>query len=60
MESILNNGKSVSKKANPVGVHLLVMCHGLQGNHGDMRLFRNQIALLYPESIILLSISNEN
>lgn len=28
-----------------VGVHFFVMVHGFQGNHGDMRLFRNQISL---------------
>ena len=47
------------KKNNVIGVHLFVMCHGFQGNHGDMRLFRNQIAMLYPDSVILLSTSNE-
>ena len=24
-----------------VGVHLFVMVHGFQGNHNDMRLFKN-------------------
>ena len=26
---------------NFVGVHLFVLCHGFQGNHNDMRLFKN-------------------
>lgn len=35
------------------------MCHGFQGSHGDMRMLRNQIAFAYPDSVILLSTSNE-
>ena len=52
----VNNKPTVSA----IGVHLFVLCHGFQGNHGDMRLFRNQIALLFPDSVILLSQSNED
>lgn len=43
IEQINKNTKPVP--TNMVGVHLFVMVHGLQGNHGDMRLFRNQISL---------------
>lgn len=42
-----------------VGVHLFVMVHGFQGNHNDMRLFKNQISLQYPDAVVLLSTSNE-
>lgn len=38
-----------------VGVHLFVMQHGFQGNHNDMRLFKNQISLQHPDAVILLS-----
>lgn len=41
------------------GVHILVLVHGFQGNHIDMRLFRNQIILEYPEVVILNSSANE-
>ena len=43
-----------------VGVHLFVMVHGFQGNHNDMRLFKNQISLQHPDAVILLSQSNED
>ena len=35
------------------------MTHGFQGNHNDMRLFKNQISLKHPDAVILLSQSNE-
>ncbi|CAE7568515.1 FAM135A [Symbiodinium natans] len=42
------------------GVHLFVLCHGFQGNSFDMRLMKNNIALLYPDAIFLCSQSNED
>jgi len=42
------------------GVHLIVLVHGFQGNSFDMRLMRNNLALLYPDSIFLSSICNED
>jgi hypothetical protein len=41
------------------GVHLWVFVHGFQGNSFDMRLFKNNLALVYPEAIFLTSVSNE-
>jgi len=41
------------------GVHLFVLVHGFQGNALDMRLMKNNIALLYPDAICLCSNSNE-
>merc|ERR1719453_1998304 len=41
------------------GVHLFVLIHGFQGNSFDMRLMKNNIALLYPDAIFLCSNSNE-
>jgi len=41
------------------GVHLFVLVHGFQGNSFDMRLMKNNIALLYPDAIFLCSNSNE-
>jgi Putative serine esterase (DUF676)/Protein FAM135 len=41
------------------GVHLIVLVHGFQGNHFDMRLMKNNIALIHPEALFLCSNSNE-
>ena len=41
------------------GVHLFVMVHGFQGNSNDMRLLKNNIALLFPEAMFLCSSANE-
>jgi len=41
------------------GVHLFVLVHGFQGNSFDMRLMKNNVALLYPDAIFLCSTSNE-
>ena len=49
-----------NKEMAPFGVHLFVMVHGFQGNHNDLRLLKNQIALLYPTSMFLLSNVNED
>lgn len=40
-------------------MHLFVLVHGFQGNSFDMRLMKNNIALLYPDAIFLCSNSNE-
>merc|ERR1712039_665715 len=42
------------------GVHLFVLVHGFQGNSFDMRLMKNNLALLYPDAICLCSTSNED
>ena len=45
---------------NYKGVHLFVMVHGFQGNSCDMRLLKNNIALLFPEAMFLCSSANED
>jgi len=40
-------------------VHLFVLCHGFQGNSGDMRLLKNNLSLAHPEALFLASGSNE-
>jgi hypothetical protein len=42
------------------GVHLFVLVHGWQGNSFDMRLMKNNLALLFPDAIFLCSTSNED
>lgn len=54
-----SSGLSQLNEYNYRGVHLFVMCHGFQGNSCDMRLLKNNIALLYPEAMFLCSSANE-
>lgn len=42
------------------GVHLFVLVHGFQGNSFDMRLFKNNLAVVYPDAIFLMSNANED
>eukprot|EP00471_Norrisiella_sphaerica_P002386 CAMPEP_0184478970 /NCGR_PEP_ID=MMETSP0113_2-20130426/849_1 /TAXON_ID=91329 /ORGANISM="Norrisiella sphaerica, Strain BC52" /LENGTH=943 /DNA_ID=CAMNT_0026856933 /DNA_START=254 /DNA_END=3085 /DNA_ORIENTATION=+ len=39
--------------------HIIVFVHGYQGNSWDMRLFKNHLALLFPNHLFLLSCQNE-
>lgn len=41
------------------GVHLFVLVHGWQGNSFDMRLMKNNLALLFPDAIFMCSTANE-
>jgi hypothetical protein len=47
------DGKKQPKQL--IGVHLFVLCHGFQGNSGDMRLLKNYLSLTHPEAIFLSS-----
>ena len=51
---------ALENKTDSNGVHLFILCHGFQGNSFDMRLFKNNIALLYPDSLFLCSKTNED
>jgi len=42
------------------GVHLFVLVHGWQGNSFDMRLMKNNLALLFPDAIFLCATANED
>ena len=42
------------------GIHLMVLCHGFQGNSFDLRLFKNNISYLYPDTMFLCASSNED
>ena len=42
------------------GLHLIVLVHGFQGHPSDMRIMRNQLSILFPEGIYLISASNED
>jgi hypothetical protein len=46
-------------RRNP-GVHLMVIVHGFQGNSFDVRLIKNNISVLYPNSLLLCSEANQD
>lgn len=41
-------------------LHLFVLVHGFQGSSADVRLFRNNLALAFPEALFLASTANED
>jgi len=43
-----------------VGIHLFVLVHGFQGSSYDLRLLKNSISLVYPQSVFLCSSANED
>ena len=50
---------ALHKLANNTGVHVYVLCHGYQGNSWDLRSFKHQLALTFPEALVFLSQANE-
>lgn len=60
-----NGGRTGAKKLLPdqfseYGVHLWVLVHGFQGNSQDMKMIKNNIALVFPEVMFLMSSANED
>ena len=51
----VNDMEGFSKVNDYVGVHLFVLQHGFQGNSIDMRLLKNNLAILHPDGIFLSS-----
>ncbi|KAF4743656.1 hypothetical protein FOZ63_022327 [Perkinsus olseni] len=41
------------------GAHLIVLVHGFQGSSYDMRLFKDNLACVFPDSLFLCSSCNE-
>jgi len=56
---MLSFTQNTPKTANQIGVHLFILCHGFQGNSGDMRLLKNNLSLAHPEALFLSSTANE-
>lgn len=54
------NGPVPSAPKPHRGAHMVVLVHGFQGNSFDMRLFKNNLALIYPDTIYMVSTSNED
>ncbi len=50
----------LSKKFNSIGLHLIVLVHGFQGNAYDMRLIKNTISLINPSIVFMSSRANED
>ena len=48
------------KDEQKIGAHIVIMVHGFQGNHGDMRVLRNHINLQNPHCVMMLSLANED
>jgi hypothetical protein len=47
-------------KTNNLGLHLVILVHGFQGNAYDMRLIKNCISLINPSIVFLSSTSNQD
>jgi hypothetical protein len=56
----LTNGGLPSTPKTYRGVHLFVLVHGFQGNSFDMRLMKNNLSLVYPDAVFMVSSSNED
>eukprot|EP00357_Protocruzia_adherens_P011452 CAMPEP_0115014822 /NCGR_PEP_ID=MMETSP0216-20121206/26337_1 /TAXON_ID=223996 /ORGANISM="Protocruzia adherens, Strain Boccale" /LENGTH=844 /DNA_ID=CAMNT_0002384695 /DNA_START=9 /DNA_END=2543 /DNA_ORIENTATION=- len=56
-ESLIPNHESFKKDYD--GIHLFILVHGFQGNPFDMRLIKNNISTLYPDSVFMCASSNE-
>lgn len=57
--NINNNNTNEFKYDNSLGLHLIVLVHGFQGNSNDMRLIKNEIALINPSCVFLSSMANQ-
>lgn len=50
---------SILSQIPQTGQHLVVLVHGFQGNRYDMRGIKNNLLLVNPHTLILVSESNE-
>ena len=59
-----NNNNTTSpviepKHDNNLGLHLIVLVHGFEGNSNDMRILKNEIGLINPSIVFLPSAANQ-
>ena len=47
------------KYDNNLGLHLIVLVHGFEGNSNDMRILKNEIGLINPSIVFLPSVANQ-
>jgi len=50
----------MKKNTNSIGLHLIVLVHGFQGNAFDMRSIKNIISSINPSIVFMSSRSNED
>ena len=57
-----NNSTQViePKHDNNLGLHLIVLVHGFEGNSNDMRILKNEIGLINPSIVFLPSAANQD
>ncbi len=57
---IIERGKSLEMESNKKfdGIHLIVLVHGFQGTSFDMKMIKNNISFLFPESMFLCCTAN--
>ena len=48
------------KYDNNLGLHLIVLVHGFEGNSNDMRIIKNEIGLINPSIVFLASMANQD
>lgn len=59
-EKLIYENEKTPKKPNSLGLHLVVLVHGFQGNAYDMRLIKNTISLINPSIVFMSSRANED
>ena len=56
-----NSPKVIEQKHDTnLGLHLIVLVHGFEGNSNDMRILKNEIGLINPSIVFLPSASNQD
>jgi hypothetical protein len=62
-DKLRNENKEFSfinyKTNQTLGLHLIILVHGFEGNSNDMRVIKNEIALINPSIVFLSSINNQ-
>ena len=53
------SASALPKLCSAAGRHVWVLCHGYQGNSWDLRLFKHQLSLAFPDALVFLSTANE-
>jgi len=60
INNLFFDSDKLSKKTSSIGLHLIVLVHGFQGNAYDMRLIKNTISLINPSIVFMSSRANED
>jgi len=56
-----NTSKIIEQKHDTnLGLHLIVLVHGFEGNSNDMRILKNEIGLINPSIVFLPSAANQD